>query len=156
MAKKITLTKTDHERLTELVSVVHPQDPDAEAVKELRTELARAEIVDPKKVDADIVTMNSRVLIQDLDTGEEKEYTLVYPLAADISQGRISVMVPLGRPSSDSAKAISSSGRFREVSGNSRSNKSFISRKRPAISMPEASPPFFRGPWPRRPIFCPA
>jgi regulator of nucleoside diphosphate kinase len=97
MAKKITLTKTDHERLTALVSMeVNPRDPDAEAVRNLRSELERADIVDSEKVPADIVTMNSRVRILDLDTGEEKEYTLVYPLAADFSQGKISVMVPLG------------------------------------------------------------
>lgn len=97
MAKKITLTKADHDRLTALVSVdLNPQDPDAAAIHELRMELERAEIVASENVPADIVTMNSRVRIQDIDTGEEKEYTLVYPLAADFSQGKISVMVPLG------------------------------------------------------------
>ncbi len=97
MAKKITLTRRDHERLKALVEVdPNPSDPDREVLQDLRTELDRALIVESKKVGADIVTMNSRVRIQDLDTGEEKEYTLVYPLAADISQGKISILVPLG------------------------------------------------------------
>lgn len=97
MAKQITLTKTDHERLTALVSVdMNLQDPDADSIRVLRAELERADVVDSDKIDPDVVTMNSRVRIRDLDSGEEKEYTLVYPLAADFSQGRISVMVPLG------------------------------------------------------------
>ncbi|MHB8054033.1 MAG: nucleoside diphosphate kinase regulator [Candidatus Aminicenantales bacterium] len=97
MAKKVTLTKADYERLMALVSVdLSPQDPDAGSIRELRTELERAVIVESGKIGADIVTMNSRVRIQDLDTGEQKEYTLVYPLAADFSQGKISVLVPLG------------------------------------------------------------
>lgn len=97
MAKNVTLTKADYERLMALVSVdLSPQDPDAGSIRELRTELERAVIVESGEVGADIVTMNSRVRIQDLDTGEQKEYTLVFPLAADFNQGKISVLVPLG------------------------------------------------------------
>ncbi|MDD8027315.1 MAG: nucleoside diphosphate kinase regulator [Acidobacteriota bacterium] len=97
MAKKITLTKTDYERLRALAPAdPNPLDPDKGPIRELMAELDRAVIVEGSRVDAEIVTMNSQVRIRDLDTGEENEYTLVYPLDADIRQGRISILVPLG------------------------------------------------------------
>ena len=97
MAKTITLTQTDYDRLKALTSVApDPSDLDKNAFQELRAELDRAVVVDPKEIDPNVVTVNSRVLIQDVATGEEKEYTLVFPLAADFSVGKISVLVPLG------------------------------------------------------------
>ncbi len=97
MGKNIHLTKTDYDRLMALVTVeVTGADPDRALLKELEVEVERAIIVDSKEIDPDIVTMNSKVRIQDLDSGEENEYTLVYPMAEDFSQGKISVLVPLG------------------------------------------------------------
>ena len=40
--------------------------------------------------------MNSRVRLRDLRTGEDETYTLVYPEEADIDEGRLSVLAPLG------------------------------------------------------------
>jgi regulator of nucleoside diphosphate kinase len=97
MAKNITITKKDYDRLKILVSVdVDPSDPDKQVLRDLRGELERAVIVEPDKIDPDVVTMNSQVRIRDLDSGEENEYTIVYPEAADFSKGKISVLVPLG------------------------------------------------------------
>ena len=44
----------------------------------------------------DVVTMNSRVQLVDLDTGEAMTYTLVFPDDADLRQGKISVLAPIG------------------------------------------------------------
>ena len=59
-------------------------------------ELDRARIVSAGSVPADVVTMNSRVRMTDLDTGKEMTYTLVFPREADFSQGKISVLAPIG------------------------------------------------------------
>jgi regulator of nucleoside diphosphate kinase len=40
--------------------------------------------------------MNSRVLFEDVESGEELEVTLVYPRNADFDQRRISVLAPVG------------------------------------------------------------
>jgi regulator of nucleoside diphosphate kinase len=40
--------------------------------------------------------MNSRVRLKDLETNEEKVYTLVFPSEADLSQQKISVLAPIG------------------------------------------------------------
>ena len=55
-----------------------------------------AEIVEPKSVPADVVTMNSRVVVKDVESGETSEYTLVFPEQADVAQGRLSVVSPIG------------------------------------------------------------
>jgi regulator of nucleoside diphosphate kinase len=40
--------------------------------------------------------MNSRVRLKDLETNEEKVYTLVFPSEADLSQQKIYVLAPIG------------------------------------------------------------
>ncbi|MFN8426028.1 MAG: GreA/GreB family elongation factor [Anaerolineales bacterium] len=58
--------------------------------------MSRAEVVDPKNIPSDVVTMNSTVSIEDLDTKEEEVYTLVFPEDADVRQGKISILAPVG------------------------------------------------------------
>lgn len=65
-------------------------------IVELDEELGRAEIVEPEAVPRDVITMNSRFRLSDLETGEEKIYTLVFPGSADSSDGKISILAPLG------------------------------------------------------------
>jgi regulator of nucleoside diphosphate kinase len=40
--------------------------------------------------------MQSRVRVADIDSGERREFVLVYPSKADVSANRISVLAPLG------------------------------------------------------------
>lgn len=89
----LVLTTLDHERLTALVAGLPPGHPVAEP---LAAELDRADIVEPHDLPPDVVTMNSRVVIEDVDSGERREVTLVYPAAADFAAGRLSVSAPVG------------------------------------------------------------
>ena len=50
-------------------------------------------MVDPAGIPPDIITMNSRVCLQDMDTGEDLVYTLVFPKDANLESGRISVSI---------------------------------------------------------------
>lgn len=63
---------------------------------DLEGELARAQSVAPEAVPGDVVTMNSRVRLVDLDSQKESVYTLVYPGDADPANGRVSVLAPVG------------------------------------------------------------
>jgi regulator of nucleoside diphosphate kinase len=65
-------------------------------LKALENELDRARVVAPEAVPADVITMNSRAELLDLDTGEHMEFTLVFPSEANIDEGKISVLAPLG------------------------------------------------------------
>ena len=58
--------------------------------------LGLARIVRPESVPCDVVTMNSRVLYQDIVTQRTHAVTVVYPAEADPSSGKISVLSPVG------------------------------------------------------------
>ncbi|AMO37041.1 bifunctional GNAT family N-acetyltransferase/nucleoside diphosphate kinase regulator [Thauera humireducens] len=88
-AADIHITEFDKERLTSLLVFEHPS-----AVFELEHEIERAIVVEPRQVPQNVVTMNSRTLLQ-LDD-EEMEVALVYPEDADDSAGKLSVCSDIG------------------------------------------------------------
>jgi len=93
----IFITEPDMEKLRHLLDAAQaPVSRDQEHLIMLEEELDRARIVTPSRVPANVVTMNSRVRMTDLDTGKEMTYTLVFPRDADFSQGKISVLAPIG------------------------------------------------------------
>ncbi len=65
-------------------------------IYELEKELKDAIVVEPKDIPADVVTMNSKFKIKDLETDKESEYTLVFPFDADIEQNKLSIFAPIG------------------------------------------------------------
>jgi len=93
----IHITKSDYERLSALIEKTRERDPmDRENLKKLETELDRAEIVDGNDISKKVITMRSRVRLKDLVSGEANTYSLVFPSEADFSQGKISVLAPIG------------------------------------------------------------
>lgn len=66
-------------------------------VNELSFKLNSADIIDPGNLPKDRVVFASRVLLENVDTGEDVEYQLVGPEESDINQGRISIASPLGK-----------------------------------------------------------
>ncbi|NLC70133.1 MAG: nucleoside diphosphate kinase regulator [Desulfuromonadaceae bacterium] len=96
-ARTISITDFDLGRLENLLGKIDMSNSrDTRHLDELEFELGRAEIVDPKKIPADVITMNSRVKLLDLDSGEEKIYTLVFPHDADPKADKISILAPIG------------------------------------------------------------
>jgi transcription elongation factor GreA len=66
-------------------------------IGELGFKLANADIINPDKLPKDKAVFGHRVLLENIDTGEDVEYQLVGPDESDIEQGRISISSPLGR-----------------------------------------------------------
>ena len=66
-------------------------------IRDLETRLASSEIVDPVKGPMERVAFGARVRLEDLASGEQKEYQIVGPHESDIHQGRISITSPLAR-----------------------------------------------------------
>lgn len=97
MAQKIFITQVDAEKLRKLLWDAGSTDyRGSEYLKKLRQELERAEVVDPKLTPPDVITMNSTAVLEDIDASEEMVYTLVFPEDADIYQGKISILAPIG------------------------------------------------------------
>ncbi|HEU5235382.1 MAG TPA: nucleoside diphosphate kinase regulator [Terriglobales bacterium] len=95
--RTIFVTEEDMQRLSDLVeSAERISSRDLQHLRLLKEELAQAEIVTSDEIPADVVTMNSRVRLKDLDSGRESIYALVFPRDADVAQGRISVLAPIG------------------------------------------------------------
>ena len=63
---------------------------------ELSSELDRAIVVHSERMAKDVVTMHSRVVYVDENSGIRREIELVYPDEANPAAGRISVLAPVG------------------------------------------------------------
>lgn len=95
--RTIQITELDRKRLLELIREARSGEyRHSVYLEKLYGELERAEIVAPQEIPADVVTMNSKVVLTDLDGGEEETYTLVYPEQANTAEGRISILAPIG------------------------------------------------------------
>ncbi len=95
--RDIYITDLDLKRLSELLEAAWRFNQYGLAdLAELAAELARAQVVPSAQVPAEVITMNSTVCLEDLETGEEMTFTLVFPNEADIDQNKISVLAPIG------------------------------------------------------------
>ena len=66
-------------------------------ISELGYKLASLEIIHPHNLPKDRAVFGSRVLLENLETGQDVEYQLVGPDESDVENGRISIVSPLGR-----------------------------------------------------------
>ncbi len=95
--KVIYITEQDRKRLLDLIMDAQSGGYRGSVyLEKLRGELDRAQIVPSREIPGDIITMNSRVALVDLDTREEEIYTLVYPENANTSEGKVSILAPVG------------------------------------------------------------
>lgn len=93
-ATRIVVTSRDFERLDNLLaSLPAGALPDGSALK---SELDRAEVVEPEQIPPDVVTMNSTVRFKFAESGEEFRLTLVYPKDAQGEPDRVSILAPVG------------------------------------------------------------
>jgi regulator of nucleoside diphosphate kinase len=94
----IYITEVDLARLRKLIEAARDTGIDANTpyLNKLEDELDRANIVDPKEIPMDAITMRSKVRLKDLERSKEMIYSLVFPNEADVDEGRISVLAPVG------------------------------------------------------------
>lgn len=90
-SNNLILTQADFEKLSNLVGNL-----DLEHFELLAEEIDRALIVEDEKIPHDVVSMNSKVSYQDLESGKENVVTVVYPDAANITENKVSVLAPIG------------------------------------------------------------
>lgn len=87
------LTELDVTRLERIAS----RAGSAQVEDMLDSLLARAAIVAPEEIPTDVVTMNSRLVCTLPGDPAPRNWTLVYPDAADFDAGRLSVLSPVGQ-----------------------------------------------------------
>lgn len=66
-------------------------------IGELEYKLSSAVVIDPEEHNGGKAVFGCKVLLENIDTGEDVEYMLVGPEESDIKNGRISISSPLGK-----------------------------------------------------------
>jgi regulator of nucleoside diphosphate kinase len=93
----IFLTTKDVEKLRDLIrEAFHTEYRGSDYLKQLAGEIEKASVVEPNQIPSDVITLNSTARLIDRETKEEMVYTLVFPEDADTSQGKISILAPIG------------------------------------------------------------
>ena len=94
----IYITTQDQERLAKLIEFTRERNNGSspDNLNKLEQELDRANVVEPKDVPPDVITMRSTVRLKDLNSGEEMVYWLAFPTEANFDEGKISILAPIG------------------------------------------------------------
>ena len=94
--RTIYITEYDLGRPEDLLSGNDFSSRDKNHIHELQNELLEGLVVAPHRIPADVITMNSTIRIQDLESAKESTFSLVFPIEADLEQNRISILAPIG------------------------------------------------------------
>lgn len=90
---KIIISEQD---LNRLETMLEHQTKFTETMKHLEDELARAEVVKPNQLPANVVSMNAKVLITVAPSTKSSEITLVYPHDFRGEAGQVNIIAPIG------------------------------------------------------------
>ena len=95
--RPIFITERNMERLQDLVDILGPaSENDLENFERLEEELYRANIVEPENIPLEVVTINSKVQLREMDSDLEIIIILVFPSDANLSEHKISILAPIG------------------------------------------------------------
>jgi regulator of nucleoside diphosphate kinase len=93
----IIVTEYDRQRLVHLVRLLRGRSGvNAWNLDALQLEIERAVVVPPQRVPPNVITMNSRVALLDLDSGDLMAVSLVFPDARGTDGSKVPVLAPLG------------------------------------------------------------
>lgn len=90
----VTIASDTLDRLERLAEAAMARNP--ELADRLLAELARARVLPPARMPADVAGIGSTVTFRDETTGREQTVVLVWPEDADIAAARASVLTPIG------------------------------------------------------------
>jgi regulator of nucleoside diphosphate kinase len=130
----IVVSETDHERLVNLAAAIEERTP--EVALALQAELERAHVVPAEALPGHVAQMGSTVEFH-ADNGQRRRVTLVYPADADLAQGRLSILTPIGAAliGLSPGQSITWTGR------DGRQHRLTVQRVEPPASSPAAADP---------------
>jgi len=95
--RTILITPSDISRLRCLLeSALQLFRHDRPYLEVLKQDLETANVVESEHIPEDVVTLNSRVHIRDLDTGKQIITTVVFPKDSYVNHDLLSVLAPIG------------------------------------------------------------
>lgn len=96
MENRMVITVADYERLTCLTEFASLRKKMPEIAEQFYSGVMGARMLSPESISGNIITMNTRLLLQDLSNRREAELTITYPQDADSRQQKISVFSSVG------------------------------------------------------------
>ncbi|HEX5169627.1 MAG TPA: nucleoside diphosphate kinase regulator [Cyclobacteriaceae bacterium] len=96
MKKRMIITTNDYHRLIRLMESAPLKAKMPEFAAHLYKELVKAEMVPQERIPGNVVTMNSRVFLQEMASKREAELTITYPQDADNLKRKVSVFSRIG------------------------------------------------------------
>jgi regulator of nucleoside diphosphate kinase len=91
------ITYSDHRRLRSLASRLRASGrARMDHIAALTGRLRRSELINPRSIPRNVVTLNSRVALKDLDSGRRVVCTVADPHDASLFGGRLSAVNPGG------------------------------------------------------------
>lgn len=97
MHNKIYITQSDADKIRGLLrEAENTLYRGSQYIQQLKQEIDRAIIVQPRDITPDVITLNSSAMLLDIESGERMELTVVFPEHADVGRGKISVFAPVG------------------------------------------------------------
>jgi len=92
----VYITEYDMQRLLKLLNGIQYCPQERAHLELLIEEMERAVVVPSEKVSENVVTLNTRMRVKDLDSSEESSIQLVFPNDEDFEHGKISILTPIG------------------------------------------------------------
>jgi regulator of nucleoside diphosphate kinase len=92
----LLISAYDRQRLLRLVSGRQAANLEDDQLGEVEFEVERAVALRPSSIPPDVVTVNSRVRIRDIESGARTEISIVLPANVDPLASCISILDPLG------------------------------------------------------------
>ncbi|GAB1403008.1 MAG: nucleoside diphosphate kinase regulator [Lentimicrobiaceae bacterium] len=94
--KEILVSTKDMARLRERIDIARSGGLKAPVnLSLLISELDRAKVLPPEKMPADVITMNSIITMEYVNSSKTMQIQLVYPEDADVSKQKISIFAPV-------------------------------------------------------------
>ena len=94
--KPVYITEYDMQRLLKLLDDIQYRPHERAHLELLIKEMQRAVVVPSEKVSGNVVTLNTRMRVRDMDSREETSIQLVFPDDEDFERGKISILTPIG------------------------------------------------------------
>lgn len=96
MEKRMVVTANDYERLLGLKELASSKEKMPDTVSRLYDALMNAKKLSQDTISGNVITMNSRVLLQDISSEREAELTITYPQDANNLKRKVSVFSSIG------------------------------------------------------------
>jgi regulator of nucleoside diphosphate kinase len=90
---KYMITRFDYDRIVKIIDQINTDDS---CVKKIKEKLKKAKVIEPREINSNIITMNTRFRLKNLGNGARNEFILVFPDQRAPEKNQVSIFDFLG------------------------------------------------------------